>query len=349
MCHLKLNHRNGGKFIKHQAKERIKQKEAIMKKVWKWVAILGLVLCVIGAAFLFNVYSDIKSTAKEIYTPLPRNSSEIRLQPVDLSTKEPFSALILGVDERDGDVGRSDTMLVLTVNPILKTTKMISIPRDTLTEIIGKEFEDKINHAYAFGGIEMSMATVEHLLEIPIDYVAQVNMESFVGIIESVGGITVQNTLDFYYNGEHFPIGELKLDGEKALQYVRMRYDDPEGDFGRQYRQKQVIQGVLKESLSLNIIWKYKSIFKVLEENVGINVTLDELRSIQKNYGDSFNTIEQLYINNGTNTVKNGIYYYVPSEAELLDVKNTLKQHMQMEDMNKDLSITRFHPLFLHM
>ena len=216
-----------------------------MKKRWKWVVGIAPALCIASVAFLINVYGDIKSTAEEIYSPIHDEIpvSAIRSEPVDItSKKEPFSALILGVDEREGDNGRSDTMIVLTVNPTLQTTKMLSIPRDTYTEIIGKGYKDKINHAYAFGGVEMSMKTVENLLEIPIDYVAQVNMESFVDIIEIVGGITVDNSLDFYYEGEHFQIGELTLDGENALKYVRMRYDDPAGDFGRQNRQKQVIQ-----------------------------------------------------------------------------------------------------------
>ena len=154
-------------------------------------------------------------------------------------------------------------------------------------------------------------------------------MESFVDIIEIVGGITVDNSLDFYYEGEHFQIGELTLDGENALKYVRMRYDDPAGDFGRQNRQKQVIQGVLKESLSLNTLWNYKSIFKTLEDNVEINIVFDDLLRIRKNYGNSFKTIEQLYMNNGKGTMMNGIYYYVPSESELQDIQEDLKQHME--------------------
>lgn len=306
-----------------------------MKKVWKWVVGIAIVLCIASVAFLINVYGDIKSTAEEIYSPINDEIpiSAIRSEPVDISSKkEPFSALILGVDEREDDTGRSDTMIVLTVNPSLQTTKLLSIPRDTYTEIMGKGYKDKINHAYAFGGVEMSMKTVENLLAIPIDYVAQVNMESFVDIIEIVGGITVDNTLDFNFDGKHFSIGELSLDGEEALKYVRMRYEDPAGDFGRQNRQKQVIQGVLKESLSLNTLWNYKSIFKTLEENVEINVSFDDLLSIRKNYGNSFKTIEQLYLNNGTGTMMNGIYYYMPNESELHDIQENLKQHMEIKE-----------------
>ena len=307
--------------------------ELLMKKVWKWIVGIVIVIGIAAVVIFINIYGDIKSTAEQIYTPINDviPVSAIREEPVDItSKKEPFSALILGVDEREGDRGRSDTMIVLTVNPTLQTTKMLSIPRDTYTEMVGKGYKDKINHAYAFGGMEMSMKTVENLLEIPIDYVAKVNMESFVDIVDIVGGITVENTLDFHYEGEHFPIGKLNLDGEHALQYVRMRYDDPSGDFGRQNRQKQVIQGVLKEGMSLNTIWNYKSIFKAVEENVEINVVFDDLLSIRKNYGDSLKSIEQLYLNNGSGTMMGGIYYYMPNESELQDIQEDLKQHLEL-------------------
>ncbi|MEK4129125.1 LCP family protein [Solibacillus sp. FSL W8-0474] len=302
-----------------------------MKKVWKWLGSIALVLCSVSLIMFMKVYGDIKSTAEEIYTPIGERLSEVRAQPVDIKTKkEPISALILGVDERDGDGGRSDTMIVLTVNPTLETTKMLSIPRDTYTEMIGKGFKDKINHAYSFGGMEMSMKSVENLLNIPIDYVVKVNMESFVDIIDIVGGITVENTLAFNYDGESFPAGQLKMDGEKSLKYVRMRYDDPSGDFGRQNRQKQVIQGVLQESMSLNTVWNYKSIFEAVEKNVELNIVFEDVLKIRKNYGDSFKQIEQLYMNNGTSMMKNNIYYYLPDEWELQEIQGNLREHLEI-------------------
>lgn len=302
-----------------------------MKKIWKWLISIFLVLCSGSLIMFMKVYGDIKSTANEIYTPIGEIISDSRTQPVDItSKKEPISTLILGVDERDGDSGRSDTMIVLTVNPTLETTKMLSIPRDTYTEIIGKGFKDKINHAYSFGGMEMSVKSVENLLNIPVDYVVKVNMESFVDIIDIVGGITVENMLAFNYDGENFPAGQLEMDGEKSLKYVRMRYDDPSGDFGRQNRQKQVIRGVLQESMSLNTVWNYKSIFEAVEKNIELNIVFEDLLRIRKNYGGSFKQIEQLYMNNGTSMMKNQIYYYLPDESELQDIQENLKEHLEI-------------------
>lgn len=90
-------------------------------------------------------------------------------------------------------------MIVLTVNPKTNTTKMVSIPRDTRTENVGKGKVDKINHAYVFGGIQMSVDTVENFLNIPIDYYSEVNMDGFKDIAEAVGGVDVNNDLDFTY------------------------------------------------------------------------------------------------------------------------------------------------------
>ena len=163
------------------------------------------------------VYKGLTDTAKGIHEPIDRELSDKRDEPIAFEKKEPFSVLVLGVDEREGDKGRSDTMIVLTVNPESKSTKMVSIPRDTYTEIVGKGIQDKINHAYAFGGIEMSMASIENLLDIPIDYVVQVNMESFKDIVDAVGGIKVNNTLDFKVGNYSFPKGEVTIERRRSV------------------------------------------------------------------------------------------------------------------------------------
>ena len=246
-------------------------------------------------------------------------------------TKDPFSVLVLGVDEREGDKGRSDTMIVLTVNPTLQSTKMVSIPRDTYSEIVGMGFEDKLNHAYAFGGIEMSLATVEHFLDIPIDYVVQVNMESFKEIIDAVGGVSVTNSLDFHVDEHSFPKGELTLDGEEALAFVRMRMDDPRGDFGRQDRQKQVIQGILQKGAKLSSLLKFKSIFEAIGNNVRTNMTFDEMVEVQKNYRDAAKSVEQIRFEKGVGKRMDGIWYYMMDSDELEKVKAELKAHLGKE------------------
>lgn len=311
-------------MVKEKRTDKVKSKN---RKVLKWVGItLGLFILAV-AGLVAKVYFDAKNTVDKVYEELDK--SELREVNVNVEEQEPISILLLGVDEREGDSGRSDTMIVVTVNPETKDSKMLSIPRDTYTEIEGHGM-DKINHAFAYGGIELSRKTVENLLEIPIDYVVQVNMESFKDIIDAVGGITIDNTLAFEYGGSNFPEGTITLDGDSALNYVRMRYEDPEGDFGRQNRQKKVIQGIASSAVSVDTALNYKSIFESIEDNVRVNASYDELMTMQKNYKNSFGNIEQLYINDGNGTKIDGIYYYIPDETQLETVKSTLKTHLEL-------------------
>lgn len=307
----------------------MKRTDKKKRKKWPWiVAIIGLL---IGGVVL-SVYVDLTSTLKGMHKPIDRELSDKREESIVFDKKDPFSVLVLGVDEREGDKGRSDTMIVMTVNPTLKSTKMVSIPRDTYTEIVGHDTHDKLNHAYAFGGIQMSLDSVENLLDMPIDYVAEVNMEGFQDVVDAVGGINVTNTLDFTQDSIHFPAGEIKLTGKEALSYVRMRKEDPSGDWGRQDRQRQVIQGVLNEGKSVNSLLNYRSVFNALGDNVKTNMTFDEMVGVQKNYRDAANAIEQLHFEKGTGERMNGgIWYYVMDEEELQEVAGTLKQHLTLK------------------
>ena len=300
------------------------------KKKWPWIlGIIGVLLLAV-VVYGFTVYKGLTDTAKEMHEPIDRELSDKRDAPITFEKKEPFSVLVLGVDERQGDKGRSDTMIVLTVNPDLKSTKMVSIPRDTYTEIVGKGFQDKINHAYAFGGIEMSMNSMEGLLDIPIDYVVQVNMDSFKDIVDAVGGIQVNNTLDFKVGEDSFPKGQLSLNGEEALAFVRMRYEDPRGDFGRQDRQKQVIQAVIREGASVNSLVNYKSIFGAIGKNVRTNMTFDEMTDVQSKYRDAFGKVDQLYIKEGQGKTMNGIWYYIMDDTELQNIQSELQAHLEL-------------------
>ena len=305
-----------------------REKKNKKKKKWPWiVGILGLIVIGVGI-YLFTVYNSFTNTLEEMHEPIDREASEKRAtdQEVSLNDQDPFSVLLLGVDEREDDRGRSDTVVVMTVNPAEKSTKMVSIPRDTYTEIVGRGTTDKINHAYAFGGIEMSLATVENLLDIPIDYVMQVNMEGFQDIVDAVGGVEVNNTMAF----DDYPEGTLQLNGDEALGYVRMRKQDPEGDFGRQNRQKQVIQAIMKEGASVNSLLNYKDIFTALGDNVRTNMTFDEMMEVQSNYRDAIGTVDQMIVEDGYGETINGIWYYMMDDAELAEIQSALKEHLNM-------------------
>ena len=302
------------------------------KKNYLWLKIIGIILLLLivgGGVFGYTVYQQLANSVDKMHSPIDRDS-EMREENLELADKQPFSVLLLGVDERDGDSGRSDSMIVLTVNPELETVKMLSIPRDTRTEIVGHGTVDKINHAYAFGGVKMSMDTVENFLDIPLDYYIEINMESFKEIVDAVGGITVNNELDFTYEGTHFPIGTITLNGKEALKYSRMRYDDPNGDFGRQARQRKVIEAVIKQGASLTTLANYKDIFDTLSENVQTNLTFKEMKTIQSNYRSSVKNIDQITIE-GSGTKIDGIYYYIVPEEEQTNIQNQLKEQLDIQ------------------
>lgn len=286
----------------------------------------SLTIAVLASLSVLVLLPKATSTMGEIHQPLVRNMSEKRLEKIELKEKDPISVLLLGVDERENDRGRSDTMVILTVNPSEQSTKMVSIPRDTYTEIIGHGTFDKINHAYAFGGLEMSMDTVENLLDIPIDYVVQLNMMGFKDIVDAIGGVRVTNDLAF----EDFEVGPLTLNGDEALEFVRMRKQDPDGDFGRQNRQKQVLNSIMNKTASLDAVLNYPKIMDALGDNVRTNMSFQEMIYVQNNYRDAASNIEQLYFDRGSGHTIDGIWYYMMEVEELNEMRSTLKEHLSI-------------------
>jgi polyisoprenyl-teichoic acid--peptidoglycan teichoic acid transferase len=303
-----------------------------LSKRWQWFITLVLIICLAFIILITILYWQVQSTTQTMYASVHDEHSALRVEPIHLENDEPFSVLLLGVDKRDGDSGRSDTILVATVNPKEKTTKMLSVPRDTFTQISGTSKTDKINHAYAFGGLKMTKETIEQLLNIPIDYAVAINMEGFIQTINLLGGVEVDNPFSFMYEGEYFEEGNLKLDGELALKYVRMRYEDPQGDFGRQNRQKQVLQSAMDKAFSLQSIFQIQPMLEIIGDNVETNVTLSEMIKINRIYKSSSKDIEQLYINVGQGKLINGIYYFMANEEHLKETQSILQAHLKLNE-----------------
>lgn len=295
-----------------------------IKRKRSWLGIAVKLAIIAGALYLLVLFPKATSTLDEIHEPLVREASPKREEKIVLENKDPISVLLLGVDEREDDRGRSDTMVVLAINPEKESTKMISIPRDTYTEIVGLGMKDKINHAYAFGGIEMSLATTEKLLDIPIDYVVQLNMEGFEDIVNALDGISVDNAFAF----DDFPAGEITLSGSEALDYVRMRKNDPDGDFGRQNRQKQVVKSIMVQAVSATTLFNYPKIFDALGDNVKTNMEFNEMIDVQKNYRNATKEVEQLSFENGYGETIGGIWYYMMDQQELAEVQTAMKAQL---------------------
>lgn len=313
------------------------------KKKWLLVTLIVILFIMIGAGvYAYTIYDTLTTAVDTMHKPIERKVSEKRTDEIVLEEREPFSVLMLGVDEREGDKGRSDTIIVLTVNPNLNSIKMLSIPRDTRTEIVGRDELDKINHAYAFGGVEMSINTVEKFLDIPIDYYVKINMDGFKDIVNAVGGITIDNPFAFSDYGYDFKEGSIDLDGDEALVFVRMRKQDPSGDFGRQQRQRLVIQGVIDKGASFSSLTRFGEIFGALGKNVKTNLTFAEMMDIQKNYRDTRHHLEQIQME-GEGKYISSIYYQIISDEEQKSVQDELKKHLELletdeatNDINKE-------------
>ena len=308
---------------------RRKKRKPKKKRAFKIIMGIILVLILGVGAYAYSIWHSVEKTFTQTHEPLKRDVSEKRSEKVSFSNQDPISILLLGVDQRAGDRGRSDSLILMTVNPKDQSMKMVSIPRDTRTEIVGKGTTDKINHAYAFGGVDMAVNTVESFLNIPVDYYVQVNMESFKDIVNAVGGVTVNNDLNFNSDGYNFQKGQLTLNGDEALAYSRMRKEDPRGDFGRQTRQRQIIEGIIEEGASVQSLANYGTILDAIGTNVRTNLTFDDMKQIQSNYKEARHNVEQLQVD-GKGEMINGIYYYAVSDATRQELSNTLKHHLHL-------------------
>jgi LCP family protein required for cell wall assembly len=288
-------------------------------------SIIGIiVIAVVGYAYY--LYSSVKETATQIHETVKLDTPHPK--PDISQSPKPLSILLMGVDERPGDKGRSDTLIAMTLNPKKKTMQLVSIPRDTRTEIIGRGTTDKINAAYAYGGPKMAIETVENFTGVKMDYYIRVNMEALSALVDAIGGVTVQNVLDWTYGGFHYTKGDLNLNGKEALGYVRMRHQDPNGDFGRNNRQRQVIMAVLNKAASVSTITHFNQILTALGTNVTTNLTFDDMMSIQKNYSDCRANITQYEVK-GKGEMIGGIYFLNVPDDEKANVSNMLKDNLQ--------------------
>jgi LCP family protein required for cell wall assembly len=194
-----------------------------------------------------------------------------------------INIMVLGVDAREDDVGRSDTVFVVTIDTNAKKVTMLSIPRDTRVKIDGHGW-DKINHAYAFGGSKLTKSSVENLLGIPIDYTVVMNFQGFVRMIDALGGVTIDVEKKMYYSDPYDDNGGLyidlhpgvqKLNGKLAIQYVR--YRDEEGDIGRVSRQQKFLKALLQEVTKPQVITKLPDLIKEFAAAVKTDMPTKEM------------------------------------------------------------------------
>lgn len=298
----------------------------------KFALVIGFAAIGFGAVEGYRVYSQFDQS----YHQLERGTkSEKRVEEVKM-VEDPVSVLLLGVEDyaTSGVGGRADSIMIATIQPKTKTIKLVSIPRDSYVEIEGHGYT-KINHAYAYGGKELTIQTVENFLDIPIDYYVQVDFKGFKKIVDELDGVTVNVPFDFTEQsdeekvGLHFKKGTTTLDGEHALAYARMRKHDPNGDFGRADRQKEIVIALTEKLASPKYWWKVGDIASHIGEYTETNVRVADALSIAKTYkGFEKSQVEVLHVE-GTGEKIDGIYYFKADEEVLKEVQGKLYDHLK--------------------
>ena len=213
------------------------------------------------------------------------------------------------------------------------------MPRDSYAEMVGyetnlyPEYNDKITHAYAFGSTQMAINSIQEFLNVPIDYYVEINMQGLHDIVEAIGGIELTSPLSFEFEGSSFIEGETKLaDGWDALAFARMRKEDPEGDLGRQNRQRMVIKAILDKLISIDSVTNYKKILSAVEVNIQTNLSFEDLLDIKSGYVDALDNFTQLSIA-GEELYYDEIYYYYVDPEERLRMANTLRNELEIEEV----------------
>ncbi|WP_284139243.1 MULTISPECIES: LCP family protein [unclassified Virgibacillus] len=300
------------------------------KKKWlKWIGISLITVLLIGGGFLYYMWDKLGDTIETMHNPLARDDDPDRQKEIESIFKKNHTVniLLLGVDQRPGDKGRSDTMILMSLNPKTNSMVMLSIPRDTYVTLPGRN-KDKINHSYAYGGVELSVQTVEETFDVPVHFYAKVNMEGFQQGVDALGGVTVQNDQAFSQGGRTFEKGKIHLNGEDALKYIRMRKGDPRGDLGRNERQRNVITAAMNEAASFSSITKVGEIFGILGNNVETDLNKDQLQNLFSNYRNTRNNMKTLEIKGSGQTIGK-VWYYVVPDSEFARITNEIKSHMQ--------------------
>ncbi|WP_042350853.1 LCP family protein [Bacillus massiliigorillae] len=316
-----------------QTRRRIVKKK---KKRWRKVLLFFMVIILAIAGYGAYVVYEATKAANDSYVQLSRGEkSKLRNKAVQFG-KEPVSILLLGVEDyaSGGKGGRTDSIMVATFNPESKSMKLMSIPRDTRVYIPSKDKKAKINSAYN-NGKESTIETVEDFLDIPIDFYATVNFEGFKEIIDEIGGVTVDVPFDFWEYTDTFPRkklyykeGKQKLNGEEALGYTRMRKRDPNGDFGRADRQKEVVKAAFDALITPKNLLKVDDIAKHVGDNVETNLKVTDLLAFTTKFkGFTSQDIKTLTLE-GEGDSSLGTWYFMPDQDALEKTKKELQDHL---------------------
>lgn len=295
-----------------------------------WVRILiGLLICLVVAGGFYE-YHKVHSVAKGVFGAGDGKISK------KLQNGEPVSVLAMGTDvgalDRGNTGGNTDSLELFTINPKKKTITMTSIPRDILVRVNTEDGPDyvKLNAAYAINGPKQTVKQVSELLDVPIDYYAVINMGVLKKVVNSVGGVEVDNPFAFDYEGHHFKKGKQHLNGNNALKYSRMRYDDPNNDYGRQKRQQQILKSVIDKFKASGSIGAANKILDAVGDGVKTNIPIDDIATLYGNYHVAMNNVKTYHFKGQDATIE-GVSFQIASPKEINRVSKLVRTQLGLK------------------
>lgn len=235
----------------------------------------------------YNIKSEEENTDnyKILYKITIRSIVKSTTKTVDIAN-EPFTIYISGIDVY-GDietVSRSDVNILMTVNPKTKQVLLTSIPRDFYVQLHDTSgYKDKLTHAGNYG-INMSIDTIEDLLNIDINYYIRVNFTTLEKLIDAIGGIDVYSEYSFvsYIDNYKFYQGYNHMNGKQALAFSRERKSLPAGDMDRGKNQEAVIEAIIRKITNKDVIYKYSKILNSMKGTFQTNITDNDITKIIK-------------------------------------------------------------------
>ncbi|WP_186430836.1 LCP family protein [Clostridium sp. BSD9I1] len=324
---------------KNKTKKNTKRRK---KKSHKGPVLLIAFFLIVAAVGGFYVYLlNFSNNSSKL--PSPNISKQVEKD-------EPVNILVMGVDignpKNSAEPKRTDTIILLHYNPVSQKAEMISIPRDTLIQINGKN--QKINAAHAFGGVNLLVEEVEELLSIDVNYYAKVDYDGFRNVIDSIGGVDVTIPNNMYYDDAsqnlhiNFKKGEnVHLDGKKAEEFFRWRQNNDgtglaNGDIGRIENQHMLMEKIIDKFKSPAILLRIPSLMSALPKYVETNMNPDEIIKYAYNFGykvDKSNM--KMATLQGEGEYINGVSYYIFKKSLNKQILTVLHEESNVETFDK--------------
>ncbi|WP_276356507.1 LCP family protein [Cohnella caldifontis] len=293
-------------------------------------ALIGYANRGVLAAWGYDTFlsKQVEKKLEKSYEPLPNRPPETS-QPTAAEREDPFSVLLMGVDARGSERGRSDTLIYTVIRPVDGHVLMVSIPRDTYAELVGRGAQDKITHAYVYGGPQMAVESVQKLLDARIDHYASINFQGFVKAVDLLGGIPLPITKDIVNkeaDHEKFTIkaNQSVYSGQDALNFVRYR-EDAGGDMARTERNRQFLESLIHKASSLQQWSKIPELLTVVGENFRTDIPPSALSDLAKKFLQTDHSIQSYTLHGeGKRMGPDNLWYYVADEEDLNAVRQTI-------------------------